>query len=817
MSIQKQPPAESGRSSFAEGILDDQGPPVIVPPPRIEAPPVEPIAAPEELPVIDDVPRPVVGRTGPSDRSSDDDAGEGKERRRTRRGRRGGRKHRRKSEGEQADRAAVPAVANDSMRRPEWDAVESGEERAELQDGTEALATPVAPLAMAAPIALPRPDRVTPTEVEGEEAGEGEARTGRRRRRRGGRGRGRRGRRSDGVADDASAEAPEEITSVEPDEEAMAGDDELPIEEESSGPAAPVRVVEDLPATMVRTGLEMLINMADGDECRIAMLNNGRLDELYMERVSAASHVGNIYKGRVTNVEPSIQAAFVDFGLPTQGFLHISDLHPLYFPDGKSDSEQVGRKTPRRDRPPIQRCLRRGQEVIVQITKEGIGTKGPTLTTYISVPGRFLVMMPGMEQHGVSRKIEDDETRRKLRDMLAQLPLPSDMGFIMRTAAIDRPKRDLQRDLAYLMRLWRSVDERTRTERAPCVLYQESDLVIRTIRDVFDSDVKRIVCDDHATARRISEFLAIASPRSQDVVYHYAGREPMFHVTNIEAEIDKLHSNHVPLPCGGSLVIESTEALVAIDVNSGRFRVPDDPEETAYRVNLEAADEIARQLRLRDLGGLIICDFIDMRMEKHKRAIERRLRDALKRHKERAKCLRISPFGIIEMTRQRQRPSFSGSLYQDCPRCRGTGLVKTPESVALDVMRAIGLAAHRDGIAIIDVQVSTTVANHLLNRKRRRLADIEAETGRTIVVRVGPDFAVDEVRISCTDRRGREIPFTELYSIGPTVAPRPGPERLVQIPVATPSGGPSASRGAAPAARSGDRRRRGRRRRSRED
>ncbi len=581
---------------------------------------------------------------------------------------------------------------------------------------------------------------------------------GRRRRRSRG-GRRRRGR--------ERTEAHDELTPPEHDEAAEPADAvEEPVEDEAllTEGGITVQNVTDEHLRPIRDGREMLINVADSEECRIATLQNGRLDELYMERVSSASHVGNIYKGRVTNVEPSIQAAFVDFGLPAQGFLHISDLHPRYFPGGREEQEQVGRKTPRRERPPIQRCLRRGQEVIVQITKEGIGTKGPTLTTYISVPGRFLVMMPGMHQHGVSRKVEDEEIRRQLRDVLAQLDLPKEMGFILRTAAIGRTKRDLQRDLAYLMRLWKSTEERIRSERAPCVLYEESDLVIRTIRDVFDSDVKRIVCDDAATARRIADFLSIASPRSRDTVFHYDRRDPIFHACNVEAEIEKLHSKHVPLPCGGSLVIESTEALVAIDVNSGRFRVPDDPEQTAYRVNLEAADEIARQLRLRDLGGLIICDFIDMRAEKHKRAVERRLRDALKHHKERAKCLRFSQFGIIEMTRQRQRPSLSKSIYQECPRCRGVGMVKTPESVSLDVMRAIRSACQRDGIAIVDVQVNPAVANHLLNRKRRVLTELEAQSGRTLLVRGEQAFAIDEVRYSCTDRRGRDLPFADVYA-----------------------------------------------------
>ncbi len=502
---------------------------------------------------------------------------------------------------------------------------------------------------------------------------------------------------------------------------------------------------------------EMLINVADAEECRIAIMRAGRLDELYIERASASSNVGNIYKGRVTNVEPSIQAAFVDFGLPTHGFLHISDLHPQYFPDSRGEPEQVGKKTPRRHRPPIQNCLRRGQEVIVQVIKEGIGTKGPTLSTYISIPGRFLVMMPGMDQLGVSRKIDDDEKRRKMRDILAQLSLPKNMGFIVRTAGVDRPKRDLQRDLNYLSRLWKKVAVRIKKEPAPAAIYKESDLVIRTIRDVFDSNLQRIIVDSPAVAGRVREFLAIASPRTHDVVEVYEGREPLFYKYGIEAEIERLHSKYVPLPCGGSLVIESTEAMVAIDVNSGRFRVHDDAEETAFRVNLEAVDEIARQLRLRDLGGLIVCDLIDMTADRHRRVVARTLNDALKKHKERAKVLPISRFGLLEMTRQRQGPSLFKSLFRECPRCSGSGRVKAPESVALDLMRQIRIASHQEGVARIDVRASTPVANDLLNRKRIQLADIERAAAQTICINGVDDFLVDQFEMTCSDRRGRDV------------------------------------------------------------
>ncbi|HKQ46445.1 MAG TPA: Rne/Rng family ribonuclease [Phycisphaerae bacterium] len=618
------------------------------------------------------------------------------------------------------------------------------------------------------------------------EKGAEERPSGRRRsRRRGGRGRGR-GRATEGEAGGEASPAISESSSEQPvvAREIAAPTQGISVEGETTLVDEDLEEVEEAPRRGRRRAKpeaadaeetppaaaerrEMLINVSDPDEVRIALLRAGRLDELYIERTTSVSNVGNIYKGRITNVEPSIQAAFVDFGKPAHGFLHISDLHPRYFPESKGEPELVGRKTPRRHRPPIQNCLRRGQEVIVQVIKEGVGTKGPTLSSYISLPGRFLVMMPGMDELGVSRKIEDEEQRRDLREILGQLSLPKDMGFIARTAAIDRQKRDLQRDLNYLARLWENVEERIKNEPAPAELYKESDLVIRTIRDVFDSSLHKIIVDNAPVASRVKEFLAIASPRGQDVVTLYEDPEPIFHRYGIESEIDKLHSKHVALPCGGSLVIESTEALVAIDVNSGRFRVHDNPEETAYRVNLEAADEIARQLRLRDLGGLIICDFIDMMQEKHRRSIEYRLADALEKHKERAKVLKISRFGILEMTRQRQRPSFAKSMFQDCPRCNGSGRIKATESVGLDVMREIRMAGQREGVASIDVRVTTSVANDLLNRKRHQITDLERATGQSIRIQGDPLLGMDEVHISCIDRRGREVPLGAARPVTP--------------------------------------------------
>ncbi len=506
----------------------------------------------------------------------------------------------------------------------------------------------------------------------------------------------------------------------------------------------------------------MVVNVSVGEECRIAIVNNQKLEEIYFERQSTASHVGNIYKGVVTNVEPSIQAAFVDFGIGKNGFLHISDLQPQYFPGRKRESENVGRKIARRERPPIQKCLKPGDDVIVQVTKEGIGTKGPTLSTYLSIPGRYLVMMPGMTKLGVSRKIEDLEVRTRLREALHQLDLPPDMGFILRTAGLDRTRREFHGDLNYLKRLWKTVAERIKSESAPAPLYQESDLLVRTIRDVLTPDFDALVVDDEETAQRAGEFLRLIMPRSAGMIEIYNGKQPLFHKYNLESEIERIYSKHVPLPPGGSLVIESTEALVAIDVNSGKYRREDNPESTAFKINMEAAEEIARQLRLRDLGGLIICDFIDMQDPEHKRRVEKTLRQALKAHKERVQLLHMSQFGIIEMTRQRQRPSIKSNLFEDCSRCQGSGLVKSPETLALDVMRAIQAAIHQDNVHKLTVTVPPDIGFFLLNRKRAALAHLEEELDKRIIISMGKDQGSDQYSLEAEDDRARSIKLTQL-------------------------------------------------------
>lgn len=507
---------------------------------------------------------------------------------------------------------------------------------------------------------------------------------------------------------------------------------------------------------------EMLINVSEGEECRIALVEDGRLEELYIERTSSTSHVGNVYKGRVTNVEPSIQAAFVDFGLGRNGFLHISDLMPTYF-GGKADDykESVGRKMARRDRPPIQKCLRRGDEIIVQIIKEGIGTKGPTLSTYVSIPGRILVMMPGMSKLGVSRKIEDEEERKRLRQILDSLKPPKDCGFIIRTAGVGKSKVEIERDLKYLTRLHENISKKAQ-HQGPMELYAEGDLVTRTVRDVITGDVDRIVVDHEDVAKKIKEFFKLIAPRTKNKVELYAEPVPLFHKYGIEKEIELMYSRHVPLPSGGSLVIDSTEAIVAIDVNSGKFRDHADAETTAFKTDLEAADEIPRQLKLRDLGGVIICDFIDLRFERHRRELEKRLHDNLKNDRAKTKMLRMSQFGIIEMTRQRMRPSLKRSIYADCPHCKGAGLVKTPESMSLDVMRRLAIGIHDERVVRVQLAVCGEVAFYLQNRKRIELATLEHESGKHIMIGVDPSLGLDEMRLELFDERDGLVNLPEL-------------------------------------------------------
>jgi ribonuclease E len=497
---------------------------------------------------------------------------------------------------------------------------------------------------------------------------------------------------------------------------------------------------------------EMLINFAEADECRIAVVGDGSLEELYIERPSLASRVGNIYKGKVVNIEPAIQAAFIDFGLGKNGFLHISDLHPRYYMrKGQEYTEHIGKRKSLRERPPIQQCLKKGQDIVVQVTKEGINTKGPTLSTYLSLPGKYLVMMPWMHNLGVSQKIEDEQERARLRAILDEVEIPEKAGFILRTASAGCSKKDVQKDLGYISRLFRAIQKRMDTVAVPAELYRESDLVIRVIRDIFNPNISRIICDSETVAKKVRDFLGIIQPRLRKRVAYYDGKIPLFHKYKIEDEISKMHSNRVELKSGGSIVIEQTEALVAIDVNSGKYRKHENAEQTALKINVEAAKEIARQLKIRDMGGLIICDFIDMRDSKNRREVEKVFRNTLRDDRARSRILKISAFGIIEMTRQRVRPSLQLSTYLKCPYCLGAGMVKSPESAAIEIIRMLNVAAARSGVKRIELSVPPAVADFLLNKRRGAIAKIEISEQKHIIVRPDGTCPAEQYNIVCFD------------------------------------------------------------------
>jgi len=508
---------------------------------------------------------------------------------------------------------------------------------------------------------------------------------------------------------------------------------------------------------------QMLINYVPGEECRLAVVQDGKLEELHAERLNAVSHVGNIYVGKVVNVEPAIQAAFIDFGLEHNGFLHISDLHPRYFP-GEDDSttERVGKKTPRRERPPIQAALKRGQEIIVQVIKEGIGTKGPTLTSYLSIPGRFLVMMPDMDKVGVSRKVEDEDQRHKMREILDQLDLPEGFGFILRTAGLGRTKTDVKRDLAYLNRLWKDMERRRKAGNKPRLLYAESDLLTRSLRDILTSEIHEVIIDDESALRRAARFMKIISPRRTTKLLHYNNGAPIFHAFGVEQQIQRIFMREVPMPGGGSLVIDETEAMIAIDVNSGKMRNHGDSETTAYKTNCEAVDEICRQLKLRDLGGLVLMDLIDIRSHAHRKQIETRLRNNLKTDRARTRALAISQFGIVELTRQRMRGSVRSAHFAACPDCNGRGMVQRPDSVASDAMRELASLLQHNRVQRIELVVSARVASELLSNKRRRLSQLERETGKHVDVRVSETIGVDRLTFYAYDERGADIEVEKL-------------------------------------------------------
>ncbi|RMF96013.1 MAG: Rne/Rng family ribonuclease, partial [Gammaproteobacteria bacterium] len=474
----------------------------------------------------------------------------------------------------------------------------------------------------------------------------------------------------------------------------------------------------------------MLVNATQEEELRVAMVDGQKLYDLDIEIPSRAQKKANIYKGRITRIEPSLDAVFVDYGAERHGFLPLKEISPEYFLSQPETGQRVN----------IREALKEGQEIVVQVDKEERGSKGAALTTYISLAGRFIVLMPNNPRAGgVSRRITGED-RDLVRDALASLTLPEGMGVIIRTAGVGRSGEELNWDLEYLLGIWEAIKQAAMTRPSPCLIFQDSNAIIRAIRDHLSADVGEILVDDPEAFEEAREFMSHAMPHNLKKLRLYEDDVPLFTRYQIESQIESAFAHTVHLPSGGSIVIDHTEALVSIDINSARATKGDDIEATALATNLEAAEEIARQCRLRDLGGLLVIDFIDMGPQKNQREVENRLREAVRKDRARVQIGRISRFGLLEMSRQRLRPSLGESAHQVCPRCNGSGHIRSVESLALSILRLVGEEARKERTAKVIAQLPVDVANYLLNEKRDWISKIEEREQVQVLLVANPDL-----------------------------------------------------------------------------
>jgi ribonuclease E len=497
----------------------------------------------------------------------------------------------------------------------------------------------------------------------------------------------------------------------------------------------------------------MLFNATQAEELRVAIVDGQKLIDLDIESASKEQRKSNIYKGVITRVEPSLEACFVDYGTERHGFLPFKEISRQFLKPSRRAAEANGNgeNGDGESRGRIQDQLREGQELIVQVDKDERGNKGAALTTYISLAGRYLVLMPNNPRGGgVSRRVEGEE-RNELRESVSALEVPNGMSVIARTAGIGRTPEELQWDLNYLLQLWRAIEDAAKLQSGAYLIYQESSLVIRAIRDYFHPDIGEILIDTEAIQEQAQQFMGHVMPNNVSRVKLYKDDVPLFSRFQIEHQIETAYSRQVPLPSGGAIVIDHTEALVAVDVNSARATKGNDIETTAFNTNLEAAEEIARQLRLRDLGGLIVIDFIDMESAKNQREVENRLRDALKYDRARVQLGKISRFGLMELSRQRLRPALAESAYIPCPRCHGIGHIRGTESTALHILRIIQEEAMKENTAQIVVQVPVDVATFLLNEKRAEVMTVEGRFKVNVLLVPNrhletPNFSIQRMR-----------------------------------------------------------------------
>jgi len=486
-------------------------------------------------------------------------------------------------------------------------------------------------------------------------------------------------------------------------------------------------------------------------ERRVAVLEGGRLEEFSIERESDRQISGSIYKGKVKNLEPGLKAMFVDIGLDKNAFLHYWDAIPAALDPGVEVIERQGGKRRNQKRitaNDIPRIYPPGSEIIVQVTKGPIGTKGPRITTNISLAGRYLVLMPFSDQCGISRKIEDPKERQRLRRILTELELPDGMAVIIRTVGEGQKARFFVRDLHVLLEQWRSISGDLDTARAPKLLLAEPDLIERTVRDFLTDEVDRIVVDDLDAANRMKELVGVISKRSQRKIKHYTEAVPIFERFNVDKQIDAALRRQVWLPCGGYLVIDETEALVAIDVNTGRNKGGKDQDKTILQTNLEAAEEIARQLRLRNIGGLIVLDLIDMRNPRDQKQVFNVFKDHVRRDKARTHILPISQLGLMEMTRQRVQESISRAVYMECPSCKGKGIIKSPETMSVEIQRALTRVMKlHPGVREVRVVLNADVLDRLKKEDEEILVDLERKFQGRLSFRVNAKFHFEEFKL----------------------------------------------------------------------
>ena len=516
----------------------------------------------------------------------------------------------------------------------------------------------------------------------------------------------------------------------------------------------------------------MLVNVTHVEESRVAVLHDGVLAAYEIETINRTNIKGNIYNAVVDSVHPSLEAAFVKIGPDLNGFLPLDEVNFRLLP-ARTDSRKSGK---------IGQHLHPGQKLIVQVVREPFGEKPPTVSTYFSLPGRYLVLMPGVDSSGISRKIEDGAQRDRLRKIVEELSAPEGFGVIVRTAGMGQTKAELQRDLRYLLRLWEAVQRGSGETEFPGTVYREADLVIRTIRDHLTADIKEVWVDSEETYERAQAFARDVMPTRAKILKLYTGERPLFNKFNLEEQIERIYKRRVPLPSGGEVVIDGTEALTAVDVNSARSKRQGDADEIATKTNLEAAAEIARQLRLRDLGGLVVIDFIDMLATRNKKKVEKAMRDAMKGDRAKYDVTTLSKLGLMELARQRLKGAKMAASYATCHVCDGHGLIKNVETAALAALRKIQTRSPRGDVGGIRVSLPPDVATWLLNNKRQELSRIEQRIAMPLQIEPRSSMLRHEIEFETLPRQQRDDEPAAEAPAPAKAAPKPAPAKVAAKP-----------------------------------